>query len=151
MFLYGVFSDCSGLQSRCKSIILRSLAWSLIRPLNTTHPLEANPFVLLIKQHLLILPSENTPSEMKQYNLHCEADLTPKTGSFQPCSSVLCLPLLSCAGFVWRHGLVSAVFTEPCPDPVVRGLIVEISPEDFSPLFHLVHLFSSFQSWMGQQ
>lgn len=60
-----VHSDYFVLQSRCKSIILRSLGWSLIRPLNTTHPLETNPFVLIIKHHLLILSSTNTIFEMQ--------------------------------------------------------------------------------------
>lgn len=48
-----------------------------------------------------------------------------KTGSFQPCSTVLCVFLQSCAGFVCCRGLIRSVFAEPCPDPVVKGLIVE--------------------------
>lgn len=37
------------------AVILQSLAWSLIKPLNTAQPLETNPFVLSIKEHLLMV------------------------------------------------------------------------------------------------
>lgn len=80
---------------------------------------------------------------MKLLNLNSETDLTPTSLFFFVCFYYLA------RGFVWRRSLMGAVFTEPYPGPPVKELIVELAPSDFSPLFHLVHLFPGSKPWMG--